>query len=54
MLIEYYRWIEKVIAEEVANIEHFEQSLRNGVTLAKLVRVFEPTLVRRIFEVGSK
>ncbi len=45
------RWIEACINEEIDGITTLEESLRNGVVLAKLARYFDPTAVKRIFEV---
>jgi len=45
------RWIEACINEEIDAITTMEESLRNGVVLAKLARYFDPTSVRKIFEV---
>ncbi|CAG8564365.1 5605_t:CDS:10 [Paraglomus occultum] len=42
-------WIEKCIAEEINPIVELEESLRNGIVLAKLARAFEPSVVKRIF-----
>ncbi|KAF9451707.1 ras GTPase-activating protein [Macrolepiota fuliginosa MF-IS2] len=48
---EAHQWIEGCVREEIGfNIVEMEDGLRNGVTLAKLVRVFHPHAVRRIFE----
>ncbi|KAF9322348.1 hypothetical protein BG003_000019 [Podila horticola] len=43
-------WIEACINEEIDAITTLEESLRNGVVLAKLARFFDPTSVRKIFE----
>ncbi|KAG0056318.1 hypothetical protein BGZ83_005686 [Gryganskiella cystojenkinii] len=43
-------WIEACIGEEIDAITTLEQSLRNGVVLAKLARYFDPTSVKKIFE----
>ncbi|KAF9941677.1 hypothetical protein BGZ67_004251 [Mortierella alpina] len=43
-------WIEACINEEIDGITTLEESLRNGVVLAKLARYFDPTSVKRIFE----
>ncbi|KAI1311958.1 hypothetical protein EDD11_003214 [Mortierella claussenii] len=43
-------WIEACINEEIDSITTLEESLRNGVALAKLARFFDPTSVRKIFE----
>jgi len=49
---EAHQWIEGCMGEEIGfNILEMEEGLRNGVVLAKLVRVFHPQVVRRIFEV---
>lgn len=49
---EAHQWIEGCLGEEIGfNIVEMEEGLRNGVVLAKLVRVFHPQAVRRIFEV---
>ena len=49
---EAHQWIEGCIGEEIGfNILEMEESLCNGVVLAKLVRAFHPQVVRRIFEV---
>ncbi|CAG8434697.1 12385_t:CDS:10 [Ambispora gerdemannii] len=42
-------WIEACVAEEIEPIVELEESLRNGIVLAKLAKSFEPTVVRRIF-----
>ncbi|OAG29594.1 Ras GTPase-activating-like protein IQGAP2/3 [Nematocida displodere] len=42
-------WLQKEIGEEIS-AEVFEESLRDGVFLAKLVRNFYPKLVEKIFE----
>lgn len=44
------RWLEDCIGEPIPPIVELEEALRDGVTLAKLVRVFAPELVPRIFE----
>lgn len=50
---EAHQWIEGCLEEEIGfDIVEMEEGLRNGVLLAKLVRVFHPQSVRRIFEVG--
>jgi len=43
------RWIEKCIDETIPPIVQLEEALRNGITLARLVKVFAPELVPRIF-----
>ncbi|KAF9140975.1 hypothetical protein BGX30_005666 [Mortierella sp. GBA39] len=43
-------WIEACICEEIDAITTLEESLRNGVVLAKLARYFDPPSVRKIFE----
>ncbi|KAF9412598.1 hypothetical protein BGZ94_000998 [Podila epigama] len=43
-------WIEACIGEEIDSITTMEESLRNGVVLAKLARSFDPTSVKKIFE----
>ncbi|KTW26770.1 hypothetical protein T552_02771 [Pneumocystis carinii B80] len=43
-------WIELCIGEEIPAILELEESLRDGVILAKLSRVFFPELVPKIFE----
>ncbi|KAG5513649.1 hypothetical protein PMAC_000687 [Pneumocystis sp. 'macacae'] len=43
-------WIELCIGEEIPAILELEESLRDGVILARLVKVFSPDLVPRIFE----
>ncbi|KAI5189275.1 hypothetical protein NECID01_0470 [Nematocida sp. AWRm77] len=49
-LQEAKEWLEKEIGETVAgDAESFEEALRDGVYLAKLVRVFAPELCRHIF-----
>ncbi|KXN90244.1 Ras GTPase-activating-like protein rng2 [Leucoagaricus sp. SymC.cos] len=48
---EAHQWIEGCLGEEIGcSIIEMEEGLRNGVALAKLVRVFHPQAVRRIFE----
>lgn len=42
--------MEDCIGEPIPPIVELEEALRDGVTLAKLVRVFAPELVPRIFE----
>ena len=42
--------MEECIGEAIPAIVELEEALRDGVTLAKLVRVFSPELVPRIFE----
>nr|CAG8474586.1 11600_t:CDS:10 [Entrophospora candida] len=42
-------WIEACIAEEIDPIVLLEESLRNGIVLAKLAKSFEPSVVRKIF-----
>ena len=50
---EAQQWIEGCLGEELGfGVVEMEESLRNGVVLAKLVRVFEgETVVRKIYEV---
>ncbi|KAG0237507.1 hypothetical protein BGW42_000717 [Actinomortierella wolfii] len=43
-------WIESCIGEEIDPITRLEESLRNGVVLAKLARSFDPSSVKKIFE----
>ncbi|RHZ44562.1 hypothetical protein Glove_718g20 [Diversispora epigaea] len=43
-------WIEACIAEEIDPIVILEESLRNGIVLAKLARSFRPSVVGKIFE----
>ncbi|RPB03124.1 hypothetical protein L873DRAFT_279649 [Choiromyces venosus 120613-1] len=43
-------WLESCIGEPIPPVVELEEALRDGVTLAKLVRVFAPELVPRIFE----
>ncbi|KAI7832446.1 hypothetical protein BC939DRAFT_435523 [Gamsiella multidivaricata] len=43
-------WIEACINEEIDAITTLEESLRNGVVLAKLARFFDPPSVKKIFE----
>ena len=45
-------WIEACIKEQIAPIEQLDEELRNGIVLARLARTFEPTAVKKIFEVG--
>lgn len=42
--------MEECIGEPVPPIVELEEAMRDGVTLAKLVRVFAPELVPRIFD----
>ncbi|ORZ38843.1 hypothetical protein BCR44DRAFT_42807, partial [Catenaria anguillulae PL171] len=44
------QWVEACIQEELPPITQLDESMRNGVYLAKLTRAFEPDLVRKIFE----
>ncbi|KAG4305268.1 hypothetical protein PORY_001438 [Pneumocystis oryctolagi] len=46
-------WIESCIGEEIPVILELEESLRDGVILARLVRVFAPDLVPKIFEASK-
>ena len=49
---EAQQWIEGCLGEELGiDIVDLEERMRNGVVLARLVRVFEPAMVRRIYEV---
>lgn len=49
---EAQQWIEGCIGEELGfGVVEMEERMRNGVVLAKLVRTFQPTMVRRIYEV---
>ncbi|CCJ28108.1 unnamed protein product, partial [Pneumocystis jirovecii] len=43
-------WIESCIGEKIPAILELEESLRDGIILARLVKVFAPDLVPRIFE----
>ncbi|OLL24588.1 Ras GTPase-activating-like protein rng2 [Neolecta irregularis DAH-3] len=43
-------WIESCICEEIPEIVNLEESLRNGIVLARLARTFCPGIVTRIFE----
>ncbi|ODQ63674.1 hypothetical protein NADFUDRAFT_28700 [Nadsonia fulvescens var. elongata DSM 6958] len=43
-------WIEACIGQEIAPVIKLEESLRNGIVLAKLTKRFAPNLVKRIFE----
>ncbi|CAG8751610.1 14667_t:CDS:2, partial [Acaulospora morrowiae] len=43
-------WIESCVGEEIDPVIMLEESLRNGIALAKLARSFEPSVVKRIFE----
>lgn len=45
------RWIENILAEELGDTANFEESLRNGIVLARVAKFFEPTVVKKIFEV---
>ena len=42
-------WIEYCIGDEIPGIIRLEESLRNGITLARVAKVFAPELVPRIF-----
>ncbi|KAI9223094.1 hypothetical protein BC828DRAFT_345326 [Blastocladiella britannica] len=44
------QWLEACIQDELPPITTLDESLRNGIVLAKLTRAFEPDLVRKIFE----
>ncbi|KAI9595125.1 hypothetical protein BDF19DRAFT_413818 [Syncephalis fuscata] len=46
-------WIESCIHEELPPIVTFDEQLRNGVILAKLIRHFEPDCVPKIFEAAK-
>ena len=49
---EAQQWIEGCLNEELGfGITEMEERMRNGVVLARLVRVFHPSAVRRIYEV---
>ncbi|PVV02019.1 hypothetical protein BB560_003538, partial [Smittium megazygosporum] len=41
-------WIESLLSKQIAPISEFEESLRDGVTLAELAKVFCPQAVGRI------
>ena len=51
---EAQQWIEGCLGEELGfGVVEMEEGLRNGVVLAKLVRVYEgEAVVRKIYEVG--
>ncbi|KAK9239923.1 hypothetical protein V1525DRAFT_338448 [Lipomyces kononenkoae] len=42
-------WIEACIGEPIPEVVELEESLRNGVILAQLAKVFAPHLVKKIF-----
>lgn len=44
-------WIEACIEEPLPETHLLEEALRNGVILAKLAMYFQPTAVKKIFEV---
>jgi hypothetical protein len=46
-----FRWIEACIGEEIGEITKMDDLLRYGVILAKLAKFFEPSVVKKIFEV---
>jgi hypothetical protein len=46
-----YRWIEDCLQEEIDPIIKLEESMRNGIVLAKLADWFSPGIVRKIFQV---
>jgi Ras GTPase-activating-like protein IQGAP2/3 len=52
---EAQQWIEGCLGEELGfGVVEMEEGLRNGVVLAKLVRVFQGEgVVKRIYEVGA-
>ncbi|ORX89723.1 hypothetical protein K493DRAFT_232616 [Basidiobolus meristosporus CBS 931.73] len=43
-------WLETCIEEEIAPIDKIEQSLRDGVIIAKIARIYEPSSVKKIFQ----
>ncbi|KAG5437930.1 hypothetical protein PCANB_000276 [Pneumocystis canis] len=46
-------WIESCIGEQIPAVLELEESLRDGVILARLVKVFAPDLVPKIFEASK-
>lgn len=47
----YFRWIEDCLQDEIDPIIKLEESMRNGIVLAKLADWFSPGIVRKIFQV---
>ena len=45
-------WMEAILHHDLGEITKLEDALRNGVTLAKLIKTFEPSVVKKIFEVS--
>ncbi|KAK9451867.1 uncharacterized protein V1518DRAFT_409778 [Limtongia smithiae] len=43
-------WIQACINEEIPPVIQLEEALRDGVVLAQLTKVFDPKLVRKIFQ----
>jgi hypothetical protein len=51
---EAQQWIEGCLNEELDfGVVEMEDGLRNGVVLAKLTRVFRPSAVKKIYDVGN-
>lgn len=46
-----HRWIEDCLQDEIDPIIKLEESMRNGIVLAKLADWFSPGIVRKIFQV---
>jgi hypothetical protein len=49
-----HRWIEDCLQVEIDPIIKLEESMRNGIVLAKLAEWFAPGIVRKIFQVLFK
>lgn len=46
-----HRWIEDCLQDEIDPIIKLEESMRNGIVLARLAEWFAPGVVRKIFQV---
>lgn len=48
-----FRWIEDCLQYEIDPIIKLEESMRNGIVLAKLSEWFSPGITRKIFQVQN-
>lgn len=48
------RWIEDCLQDEIDPIIKLEETMRNGVVLARLANWFAPGTARKIFQVSKK
>lgn len=49
-----YRWIENCLQDEIDPIIKLEETMRNGIILARLANWFAPGTARKIFQVIKK